>query len=200
MIEYTCQHCDASLETDDSLGMTAEPCPLCKRNNTVPPSKAQRREQKEQQRESNRINRQQETQLAEQQEARARIRAAEDAGEIPISAPARPSPSRATSPVDAFAVIGWIVGGIFGLATLVGMMSIKSSCSSHSPDSPSSGSDSAAKSDTPSTYYTDEEVKSFNQFRRQWSGSDEGARKVWLRAREVDQYNQLEGERLLRGR
>ncbi len=42
MIRYTCQHCNARLETEDSLGMTREECPICKKSNLVPPSRAQR--------------------------------------------------------------------------------------------------------------------------------------------------------------
>lgn len=49
MIQYTCNHCKAVLETDDSLGMKEEACPLCKKVNHVPPSKQQKREREEQQ-------------------------------------------------------------------------------------------------------------------------------------------------------
>ena len=47
MIEYTCNHCGHLLETDDSLGMKEEVCPVCKKVNLVPPSRKQKREQKE---------------------------------------------------------------------------------------------------------------------------------------------------------
>lgn len=46
-INYKCKHCKAVLETDASLGMQEEACPLCKKMNHVPPSREQHREQKE---------------------------------------------------------------------------------------------------------------------------------------------------------
>jgi phage FluMu protein Com len=49
-IKYTCGHCKAPLETDSSLGGKEEPCPVCKKVNPVPLSKAQQREQKERER------------------------------------------------------------------------------------------------------------------------------------------------------
>jgi phage FluMu protein Com len=44
-IEYKCKHCKAVLETDSSLGMKEEICPLCNKVNQVPPSKEQQSEQ-----------------------------------------------------------------------------------------------------------------------------------------------------------
>lgn len=56
MIQYTCQHCNASLETEDSLGMTNEECPICRKSNLVPPSRAQcRRHEAERRNEARRI-------------------------------------------------------------------------------------------------------------------------------------------------
>ena len=46
-IKYKCKYCKTVLETDASLGMKEEACPICKKVNVVPPSKEQQREQKE---------------------------------------------------------------------------------------------------------------------------------------------------------
>jgi len=39
MIKYTCAHCGAKLETDDSLSGKQETCPACRKANPVPLSK-----------------------------------------------------------------------------------------------------------------------------------------------------------------
>jgi hypothetical protein len=46
-IKYECKHCKAVLETDASLAMKEELCPLCNKVNQVPPSRGQKLEQKE---------------------------------------------------------------------------------------------------------------------------------------------------------
>ena len=47
MIKYRCNHCGIDLETEDSLGMCEEPCPICGAANEVPPTRKQKRRIKE---------------------------------------------------------------------------------------------------------------------------------------------------------
>lgn len=77
MIMYTCPRCKTLLETDDALGMKDEACPLCKKTNRVPPSKAQKQLQKDKDRAVEELKKSQARQLAELQRLAETTRRAE---------------------------------------------------------------------------------------------------------------------------